>query len=483
MRIAIIGSGYVGLVAAACFAELGHNVTCVDNDAEKIAALDAGEATIHEEFLPELLARHRGKRLTFTTSLADAVRVSSVIVIAVGTPPADSGESDLSVLESVCHDIAHEVDSFKVVVVKSTVPVGTNQWVRRIMIRYGAPQGSFDVASNPEFLREGSAVTDFLYPDRIIVGSDHERCTMMLQALYEPLTSGRYARRKDAIPPPDEAPIPANLLVSSARSAEIVKHASNAFLAMKISFINAVANICESAGADVQEVCEGMGADARIGPRFLRPGIGYGGSCFPKDLTSFRSVARECGYDFRLLEEVMRINEEQRRAFLRKVRSALWTLKGKRLAVLGLAFKGGTDDIRESPAIAVIQMLLKERCEVIAYDPAATDRARLEFCADAKIRFADSAYDAAKNADALLILTDWEEFGSLDFERLRVELRHPIIIDGRNMYTREALAAQGFSYFSVGRQECVPASTAASASSAVNPANLSPTAKDTTEAA
>lgn len=456
MKVAIIGSGYVGLVAAACLAEIGHRVTCVDNDPQKISALRAGENTIHEEFLPELLARHHGKRLTFTTSLPDAVRDSSIVFLAVGTPASDAGEADLSVLETVCHDIAREIDGFKLVVVKSTVPVGTNQWVRRIMARYGAQQDSFEVASNPEFLREGCAVTDFLYPDRIIVGSDSIRGTAVLRSLYDPLTSGRYATLKNAIPAPDAAAIPAKLITTSAHSAELIKHASNAFLAMKISFVNAVANICEAAGADVQEVCEGMGADARIGDKFLRPGIGYGGSCFPKDLTAFRSVARECGYEFRLLDEVMRINEEQRRIFLRKVRSALWTLKGKRLAVLGLAFKGGTDDIRESPAIAMIRMLLKERCDIVAYDPAAIERARAEFAPEARIRFAGSAYAAAKGADALLILTDWEEFVSLDFERIRQELKHPIVIDGRNLYSRKLMSQYGFSYFSVGRQEVAP---------------------------
>jgi UDPglucose 6-dehydrogenase len=457
MRIAIIGSGYVGLVAAACLAEIGHQVVCVDNDPQKIAALKRGETLIHEEFLPELLAKHRGERLVFTSSLADAVRVSSVIFVAVGTPPSETGEADLSVLEAVCQDVARQVNGeFKVVVVKSTVPVGTNDWVRRVMVRYGAPQGSFEVASNPEFLREGCAVTDFLYPDRIIVGSGNDRCSGVLQKVYEPLTSGRYAKSKDAIPSPDAAMLPARLIVSSAESAELIKHASNAFLAMKISFINAVSNICESAGADVLEVCEGMGADQRIGNKFLRPGIGYGGSCFPKDLTAFRAVALDSGYDFRLLEEVMRINEEQRRAFLRKVRSALWTLKGKRLAVLGLAFKGGTDDVRESPAIALIHMLLHEKCEVVAYDPAAMEKAQQEFGEGTRISFAKSAYDAAKGADALLVLTDWEEFSELDFKRMKKALRHPIVIDGRNLYTRKEMARHGFTYFSVGRPEAVP---------------------------
>lgn len=457
MNIAVIGSGYVGLVAAACLAEIGHRVICVDNDERKVEALRKGESIIHEEFLPELLARHRGERLRFTTSLRDAVRASSVVFIAVGTPPCETGEADLSVLESVCHDVAGEIDRFKVVVVKSTVPVGTNDWVRRVLVRYGAPQDSFCVSSNPEFLREGTAVTDFLYPDRIVIGSDSERCTTVLRQVYKPLTDGTYQRSKEAVPVPDAARIPARLILTHTRSAEIIKHASNAFLAMKVSFINAVANVCEAAGADVEEVCLGMGADERIGPRFLKPGIGYGGSCFPKDLSAFHWVAREFGCDFHLLEEVMRINEEQRKFFLRKVRSALWTLRGKRLAVLGLAFKGGTDDIRESPAIAMVRLLLKERCEIVAYDPAAMERAAGEF-EPGTVQFAKSAYEAASGADALLVLTDWEEFAALDFERLRQELRHPIVIDGRNLYSLEEMQRYGFSYVSVGRPETTPSS-------------------------
>src|SRR5208283_2294489 len=322
MRIAVIGSGYVGLVAGACFAELGHEVIVVDNDQRKLAALKDGQIPIHEKFLPELLSRHRGRLLQFSDDLGEAVRASSIIFVAVGTPPTDRGEADLSYVESVAREITGGINEYKVIVEKSTVPVYTSEWVRRIILRSGADPESFDVASNPEFLREGSAVTDFLFPDRI---------------------------------------------VTSSKSAELIKHASNAFLAMKISFINAVATICESVGADVNQVCHGVGTDSRIGPRFLNPGIGYGGSCFPKDVMAFRAVARESGYDFRLLDEVMRINEDQRDRFLRKVRSALWTLRGKHLGVLGLAFNGGTDDIRESPAILIVQALLQEGCKISAF--------------------------------------------------------------------------------------------------------------------
>jgi UDPglucose 6-dehydrogenase len=453
MQIAVIGSGYVGLVAGACFADLGHDVIVVDNDQNKLAALNRGEVPIHENFLPELLQRHRGNKLRFSDDLKAAVDASAAIFVAVGTPPTEQGEADLSYVESVARGIAGAINDYKIVVEKSTVPVYTSDWVRKIILRNGVA-GEFDVASNPEFLREGTAVTDFLYPDRIVVGADTERCANVLREIYAPLSDGSYYKRPDAIPQPDRAQIPPPLIVTSAKSAELIKHASNAYLAMKISFINAVASICESVGANVQQVCQGIGTDTRIGPRFLNPGIGYGGSCFPKDLMAFRSVARECGYDFRLLEEVMRINEEQRARFIRKVRSALWTLRGKKLGVLGLAFKGGTDDVRESPAILLIQSLLQEGCEISAYDPAAHERAREVL--GSSVRLAESAYDAARGADALLILTEWEEFAALDLERMRVELKYPIVIDGRNLYDPAVMAASGFTYYSVGRAASSP---------------------------
>jgi UDPglucose 6-dehydrogenase len=454
MQIAVVGSGYVGLVAGACFADLGHDVILVDNDEKKLAALNRGEVPIHENFLPELLQRHRGFRLHFSSDLQTAVRASSAIFVAVGTPPTEQGEADLSYVESVARSIAGAINGYKVLVEKSTVPVYTSDWVRKIVLRNLAESSEFDVASNPEFLREGTAVTDFLYPDRIVIGADTERCASVLREIYAPLADGSYYQRPDAIPRPDRAQIPPPLIVTSAKSAELIKHASNAFLALKISFINAVASICESVGANVQQVCQGIGTDTRIGPRFLNPGIGYGGSCFPKDLMAFRAVARECGYDFRLLDEVMRINEEQRKRFIRKVRSALWTLRGKKLGVLGLAFKGGTDDVRESPAILLIQSLLQEGCQISAYDPAA--HARAAEVLNSSVRLAESAYDAARDADALLILTEWEEFGSLDLERLRTELKYPIVIDGRNLYDPDVMAANGFTYYSVGRAASSP---------------------------
>jgi UDPglucose 6-dehydrogenase len=461
MRIAVVGSGYVGLVAGACFADLGHDVILVDNDERKLSALTHGQVPIHENFLPELLSRHRGHRLTFSDDLQEAVRSSSVIFVAVGTPPTERGEADLSYVESVAREITGAINGYKVIVEKSTVPVYTSEWVRKIILRNGANPESFDVASNPEFLREGTAVTDFLFPDRIVIGCDTEPAAEVLRQVYEPLTSGSYYERTDAIPQPDRASIPPPIIVTSTKSAELIKHASNAFLAMKISFINAVASICESVGANVNQVCHGIGTDSRIGPRFLNPGIGYGGSCFPKDVLAFRAVARECGYDFRLLDEVMRINEDQRERFLRKVRSALWTLRGKHLGVLGLAFKGGTDDIRESPALFLVQALLQEGCKVTAYDPAAMERTQEAISSN--LKYAGSAYEAASGADALLILTEWEEFANLDLRRLNQELKYPIVIDGRNLYDPEVMAAHGFTYYSVGRAashpDGVPAAT------------------------
>src|ERR1700691_5216242 len=454
MQIAVVGSGYVGLVAGACFADLGHEVILVDNDVRKLAALKNGQVPIHENFLPELLNRHRGHRLTFSDDLHEAVRASAAIFIAVGTPPTERGEADLSYVESVAREISGAVDNYKVIVEKSTVPVYTSEWIRKIILRNGTDPNSFDVASNPEFLREGTAVTDFLFPDRIVVGCDNERCADLLRQIYQPLTSGDYYQRADSIPQPDRTSIPPPIIVTSTKSAELIKHASNAFLAMKISFINAVASVCESVGANVNQVVHGVGTDSRIGPRFLNPGIGYGCYCFPEDVMGFRAVARECGYDIRLLDEVMRINEDQRDRFLRKVRSALWTLRGKHLGVLGLAFKGGTDDIRESPALFLVQALLQEGCKITAYDPAAMERTQEAM--NSTLKYANSAYEAASGADALLILTEWEEFANLDLGRLNHELKYPIVIDGRNLYDPEVMAAHGFTYYSVGRAASHP---------------------------
>ena len=455
MRIAVIGSGYVGLVSAACFAEIGHKVISVDNDADKIAHLERGEVPIHEQHLPELIKRHHRKRLHFSTVIADAVRASEAIFITVGTPPSETGEADLSFVEAVASQIASAIDGRKVIIEKSTVPVRTCESLRKTLLLNGAPPDSFFVASNPEFLREGTAVLDFLYPDRIVAGVDDAFSSSLLQKIYAPLTSGSYYCGKNAVAGPDGCALKARLILTNAKSAELIKHASNAFLAMKISFINAVANISEAVGADVTEVCAGVGSDQRIGPRFLNAGIGYGGSCFPKDVRAFHTVATQCGCDFSLLTEVMKINEEQRRRFLQKVRSAVWTLRGKKLAVLGLAFKGGTDDVRESPAIAIIEALTKEGARIIAYDPVAMAKAKGQLAAS-QVTFASDPYEAATDCDALLILTEWKEFAELDLPRIRGLLKFPIIVDGRNLYEPNRVADAGLVYYSIGRAVAVP---------------------------
>jgi UDPglucose 6-dehydrogenase len=452
MHITVVGSGYVGLVTGACLAEIGHEVVLVDNDTSKCSALIAGNCPIHELYLPELLARNRGQRLSFSSSLGEAVRSSQAVFIAVGTPPNINGEADLSYVESVAREIAASVNDYKVIVGKSTVPVYTSEWVRRIMLLNGAPPDLFEVVSNPEFLREGTAVTDFLYPDRIVVGADTTEAANVLREIYKPLLDGSYYRRADSVPGTSCSTASPHILITSAKSAELIKYASNAFLAMKISFINAVATICDSVGADIDQVRQGIGTDTRIGPRFLYPGIGYGGSCFPKDLSAYRAVARECGYDFRLLEEVMHINDEQRDRFLRKVRSVLWTMKGKLIGVLGLAFKGGTDDIRESPAISIVEWLINEGAHVQAYDPAAMERARKVLNGQSVV-YVNSSYEAADGADALLVLTEWDEFKHLDFARIRRLLRYPIIVDGRNLLSVEEMRNLDFTYLSMGRAD------------------------------
>jgi UDPglucose 6-dehydrogenase len=451
VSIAVVGSGYVGLVAAACFAEIGHKVVCVDNDEAKVKTLRDGGIPIHEEFLPELLNRHRASRVAFTSDLREASRAADAIFIAVGTPQSQSGSADLSYVDAVASEIARSIDSYKVIVEKSTVPVYTNEWIRRVIERNGISTELFEVASNPEFLREGTAIVDFLHPDRIVIGAASERAASVLKRIYAPLTTGAYYATSGAIPGSCSESDPPPILQTSTKAAEIIKHASNAFLATKISFINAVSNICEAAGADVEEVARGMGLDARIGPKFLRAGVGYGGSCFPKDVAAFRHVAELVGVDFELLRAVEKINEEQKDRFFHKVRSALWTFRGKRLGVLGLAFKGGTDDIRESPAIDIVRKLIHEGAIVTAYDPAAAERAKEVLLPSESMQYASDPYKAAAGADALLILNDWQEFADLDLEKLHSTLRYPIVIDGRNLYDPAHMNKHGFTYLSVGR--------------------------------
>jgi UDPglucose 6-dehydrogenase len=451
VSICVIGSGYVGLVAAVCFAEIGHKVTCIDNDEAKIKMLSEGGVPIFEHLLPELLAKHRDRGVIFTTDLGAAVERSEAIFIAVGTPQGDTGAADLSYVEAVVSEIARSINGYKVIVEKSTVPVYTNEWIRRVLHRHGVDPNSFDVVSNPEFMREGAAVLDFMHPDRIVVGANTERSAEVLRRIYEPLTAGSYYDQATALAGECSAQNPAKLLVTSAQSAEIIKHASNAFLALKISFINAVSNLAEAVDADIEDISTGIGLDSRIGPRFLRAGLGYGGSCFPKDVAAFHWVAQQQGQDFQLLQDVRRINETQKEVFFNKVRAALWTLRGKRLAALGLAFKSDTDDIRDSPAIDVIRKLLEAGASISAYDPAAMERTQAILPTSEKMSYASNIYEAAKDADAVLILTEWKEFAEIDLARLNQALRFPIVIDGRNLYKPQHMIDHGFTYVSMGR--------------------------------
>ena len=447
MKIAIIGAGYVGLVSAACFAELGHNVITVDSDKTKIDQLNSGQVPIHEELLPELIAKHKSRGLSFSHDLDSAFRFCDVAFICVGTPPSADGTADLSYVEAVAHQLARSLDRHKVIVEKSTVPVGTCEAIKRTMLLQKATGEHFSIASNPEFLREGTAVRDFLFPDRILLGVEDDVSEQALTEIYKPILNGSYYERPDAIT--GRSVQPARLIVSSVKSAELIKHASNAFLALKISFINAVSNVCERVGADIHEVAEGMGSDARIGKQFLNAGIGYGGSCFPKDVLAFRAVAKDAGYDFGLLTEVMAINDSQKDRFLSKIRGALWTLRGKKLAVLGLAFKGGTDDLRDSPALDVIHRLKAEGVSITAFDPAAMPRAKA-MLGEGYISFAPDALAACDGADAVVILTEWPEFKQLDLHAVRSLLKLPILLDGKNILEQKAVEAAGLSYFGMG---------------------------------
>jgi UDPglucose 6-dehydrogenase len=450
VRIAVIGSGYVGLVVAACFAEIGHRVIAVDNDATKIAKLNQGEIPIHEHLLPELLQRHYPTNLSFTTSLGDAVVQSDVIFIAVGSPSRKNGEADISSIEQVAKEIADSVNSYKVIVEKSTVPVSTSDFITRVLLRNGVPRDRFDLVSNPEFLREGTGVTDFLHPDRIIIGTSSEDAYKLLEQIYYPLTSGQYYKSPFSVEGARSVSSPAPLLRTTAESAELIKHASNAYLATKISFINSIANICEAVHADISEVAKGMGMDQRIGPSFLAAGLGYGGSCFPKDIKSLRAMSSTAGVDFRLLDEVERTNENQQANFLHKIRATLGQLRSRKLGVLGLSFKGGTDDVRESPAVHLVRSLIADGCIVTAYDPAAMRNARGIF-PEGALAFAKNAYQVMDGADALVVLTDWAEFSDLDIFQMKQRLRRPVVLDARNMFDCDAMKEMGLTYICVGR--------------------------------
>jgi UDPglucose 6-dehydrogenase len=436
MNIAVIGTGYVGLVTGAVFADLGNEVVCIDNVPDKIAALNAGHMPIYEPGLEEMVARNVADgRLSFTTDLAAAVRRSVIVFITVGTPPREDGRSDLTAVEAVARGIAEAMDRYTVIVNKSTVPVGTGEFVREVIERHQKKPVRFDVVSNPEFLREGSAIEDTLRPDRIVIGAPNQQVAMTLLELYAPL----------------ERP----MIITDVHSAEMIKYASNAFLATKISFINAIANLCELAGADVTQVVKGMGLDPRIGREFLQPGLGYGGSCFPKDTDSLIQTAAGRGYDLRLLRSVVEVNRERAQRFVATIRKALDPLEDRVVAVLGLAFKAKTDDMREARSIEVVHGLLEGGARVRAYDPAAMANAKAIL--PPAVEYCQSSYDAADGADAVAIVTEWNEFKLLNLERLRGLMRRPLIFDGRNIYEPERMKRLGFEYHSIGRRPVYPA--------------------------
>jgi UDPglucose 6-dehydrogenase len=429
MKLTIIGTGYVGLVTGTCFAEVGHHVICVDNDANKVKMLQAGGIPIYEPGLEEMVRKNvAAGRLHFSNSTAEGVAKSDVIFIAVPTPPQPDGSVDMSVIERVARDIAGALNGYKIIVDKSTVPVQTGDKVAETIKRYCKGQNEFDVVSNPEFLREGFAVEDLMNPDRVVIGVRTQRPVPQMKEVYEPF----------------KAPI----IVTDINSAELIKHASNSFLALKISYINAVSVICEATGANVQEVANGMGMDERIGKRFLNASLGFGGSCFPKDLSAFIKIAEELRYDFGLLKEVQRINASQMDRFFKKIVDTLWVLKGKKVGVLGLAFKQNTDDVRTSPAIELCQRLQKEGAILRVHDPKAMEKAKALLH---DVTYVDDMNDVAEGCDALVIATEWDEFKKLDLERARKSLSHPIMFDGRNLFDPKETEKLGFIYKSIGR--------------------------------
>jgi len=436
MNICVVGTGYVGLVTGAVFADLGNEVTCVDNQSEKIEALRAGRMPIYEPGLEEMVLRNVADgRLSFTEDLPRAVRRSDIVFITVGTPPGDNGKADTGAVEAVASTIGQAMERYLVVVNKSTVPVGTGELVREVIERHQSRPIPFDVVSNPEFLREGSAIEDTLRPDRIVIGASRKEVALTLLELYAPL----------------ERP----MIITDVPSAEMIKYASNAFLATKISFANAIANLCELAGADVTQVIKGMGLDARIGPAFLAAGLGYGGSCFPKDTDSFIHTAATLGYDFAMLRAVVDVNRERAERFVDAIHKTLSPLSGKIIAMLGVAFKPNTDDIREAKSIEVASRLVSLGATVRVYDPAALDNARDVL--PRSVIYCDSSYDAADGADALALVTEWNEFKFLNLERVRQLMRRPVIFDGRNLWEPERMRRLGFEYHGIGRRPVLPA--------------------------
>jgi UDPglucose 6-dehydrogenase len=450
MKISVIGAGYVGLTTAACLAQVGHDVFCSESDLEKLAKLEAGVMPLFEPHLEDVInSVRKAGRLCFG-STEEAIAWGEAIFICVGTPPLANGDADLSAIEGVARAIAKYASGYRLVVEKSTVPVQTGGQLQKHLSVHSKNGLSYDVASNPEFLREGSSVEDFLHPDRIVIGVDSSRAEGLLRQIYEPIIHQRFTCPIHADCPQRNNPV---FLATDTNSAELIKHASNSFLAMKISFVNMVANLCEVVGADVTKVAQGMGLDPRIGPAFLNPGIGFGGFCFPKDVQAFIRIAEKSGCDFSLLREVEKINQHRVEHFIEKIRKELWVVRGKKIAVWGLAFKPNTDDVRFAPSIGIVKALLAEGSVIRAYDPEAIEKARVllpdvTYCAD--------AYQAAEGADAVVLLTEWDEFRKLDWTRLATLVERPLIIDGRNALPPQELAAHGFQYIGIGGVAATP---------------------------
>ncbi|MDP2798702.1 MAG: UDP-glucose/GDP-mannose dehydrogenase family protein [Deltaproteobacteria bacterium] len=435
MHITVIGTGYVGLVSGAGLADFGLQVICVDQDKDKIKRLKKGEIPFYEPGLEELVAKNvKNGRLSFTTDMKTSVRQSLVIFIAVGTPDDGQGQPDLSQVEAVARELAEAIDDYKVIVIKSTVPVGTNRWIKEVISAAGGKKGiKVDVVSNPEFLREGAAIEDFMRPNRVVLGSDSAEALAVVKDIYRPLYL-----------------IETPFVITGLETAELIKYASNAFLATKISFINEVANLCEKVGADVHHVAKAMGLDGRIGPKFLHPGPGYGGSCFPKDTLALAHLGRKLGSPLSIVEAVIEVNQRQRARMVNKIETALGSLKGKTVGVLGLTFKPNTSDVRESPAIDIVRILLEKGAKVRAYDPAGMDEFK-KAVTGRNLSFCQDAYQAAKGADALVFLTEWNELRNLDLKKLRKIIAQPLILDLRNIYDSGKMRELGYTYIGVGR--------------------------------